>query len=84
MPSPWRTVYKSAHKEVKIRPRAGRPRADPTPGDSDNFPCLIKSILALAVCWVGVTLVAEYWPLILLALAVRGMQSGQGRSKRRR
>ncbi len=72
MPRPWRTVYKSAHKEVKIRPRDGH-----TLGV--NFSSLIRIILGLAVLLALYSLVAEYWPLILFGLAFQGMQSKQRR-----
>ncbi len=76
MPHPWRTVYKSAHKEVRIRPRNNQ-HATHTLNISN--PCLVTITLSLGVLLALHSLVVEFWLLILIGLAFHGMLS-----KRRR
>ncbi len=76
MPRPWRTIYKSPHKEVKIRPRSGK-QATRTPGIDISGLAVI--VCALAILLGLSSLAAEFWLFILIVLAISKIQS-----KRRR
>ncbi len=80
MPTPWRTVYKSAHKEVRIRPRGGQRAASPSGADNSD----LTIIVVLGAVIAAYSLLLEFWPFIVIGLVIYGIQAKHQRSRRRR
>ena len=81
MPTPWRTVYKSPHKEVRIRSR-GQRAASPPPSGAGNTDLSI--IIVLGAIIAAYSLLLEFWPFIVIGLVIYGIQARHQRSRRRR
>ncbi len=82
MPTPWRTVYKSPHKEVRIRSRSGQRAASPSPSGAGNSD--LSAIIVLGAIIAAYSLLLEFWPFIVIGLVIYGIQARHQRSRRRR
>lgn len=72
MPRPWRTVYESPHKQVRIRPHNNR---QTTRKSAKDFTGLIGIAAGLIIFLALVFFMAEFWPFIIVALALGGLKS---------
>ena len=77
MPRPWRTVYKSAHKRVMVKPRDHRPAPKPRNRPSSSadmdlswLPLLGQLILAVFVLAFVVEMLSVFWPFLVIGLIV--------------